>query len=80
MLWPDGRVKSDDPVSWARLAKLLDAGIQAVHEVPALLLRLRFSPVDRVAIQTDLVKSDRIGHHKIGGDRRTPKTIRADDH
>ena len=37
----------------------------AVDEVSALLLRLRFSPVDRVAIQSNLVKPDRIGHHEI---------------
>jgi hypothetical protein len=51
-----------------------------VDEGSALLLRLRFSPVDRAAIQSDLVKPDRIGHDKIGGDRRTPKTIGTDDH
>ena len=39
-----------------------------------------FSPVDHAAIQSDLVKPDRIGHDKIGGDRRTPKTIGTDDH
>ena len=52
----------------------------AVDEGSALLLRLRFSPVDRAAIQSDLIKPDRIGHDKIGGDRRTPKTIGTDDH
>lgn len=32
MLWPDGKVDSDSPEQWARLAKLLDAGIRAVHD------------------------------------------------
>jgi arabinogalactan endo-1,4-beta-galactosidase len=34
MLWPDGQVKNNDPASWGRLAKLLDAGIRAVHDAP----------------------------------------------
>ncbi len=32
MLWPDGRVDSDSPEQWGKLAKLLDAGFRAVHD------------------------------------------------
>ena len=51
----------------------------AVHEIPVSLLRLRFSPVDDVANESNLVKPDHVDHHKIVGDRQIPKTIRTND-
>jgi len=32
MLWPDGKITGDDPKQWHKLAQLLNAGIQGVHE------------------------------------------------
>lgn len=33
MLWPEGRLKSDDSQKWKDLAQLVNAGIRAVHDV-----------------------------------------------
>src|SRR5208337_2175333 len=51
-----------------------------VDEASSLLLRLGLGPVDRIAIERDLVKLDRVGHDEIGGDRGGPRTVRAGDH
>jgi arabinogalactan endo-1,4-beta-galactosidase len=32
MLWPDGKLESENPAKWANLAKLIDAGLRAVHD------------------------------------------------
>ncbi|MFX7874603.1 glycosyl hydrolase 53 family protein, partial [Acinetobacter baumannii] len=32
MLWPDGRLKGNDEGQWTKLASLLNAGFNAVHD------------------------------------------------
>jgi arabinogalactan endo-1,4-beta-galactosidase len=32
VMWPQGRLKGEDPEAWAHVALLLEAGIQAVHD------------------------------------------------
>ena len=51
-----------------------------VDEASSLLLRLELGPVDRVAVERDLVEPDRLGHDEIGGDRGRPGTVGARDH
>ena len=55
-----------------RHALRLPAANHAVDEGPALLLQLRFGPIDRVAVERDLAQPDRVGDDEIGGDRGGP--------
>ena len=63
-----------------RHALRLPATNQPVDEGSALLLRLRFGPIDRVAVERDLAQPDRVGDDEIGGDRGGPRPIGTDDH
>jgi hypothetical protein len=50
--------------------------VDAVDEGSSVLLRLSLAPVDRIAVQCDLVEYDRVGNDKIEGYRGNPRTIR----
>ena len=52
----------------------------AVDESPSLHLRLGLAPVDRLAVERDLLETDRVGDNEVGSDGGCPEAIGADGH
>jgi hypothetical protein len=60
-----------------RNAFRLSVRADAVDESSSLLLRLRLAPMDCVAIERDLLETDRIGDYEVGSYGSLPKAIGA---
>ena len=63
-----------------RHAFRLPVRADAVDESSSLLLRLSFAPIDCVAVERDLLETDRVADDEVGGYGRRPKAIGAGGH
>src|SRR5271165_1342454 len=66
--------------STGRHAFRLPVRADAIDESSSLLLRLGLAPIDCVAVERDLLETDRVADDEVGGYGRRPKAIGAGGH
>ena len=69
-----------ESVAIGRQAFRLAVPADTVDESPSLLLRLSLAPIDCVAVERDLLETDRVGDDEVGSYGRLPKAIRTGGH